>query len=522
MRGGLASVETERTGKGGWRHKVAVLGGVALYALLQAPASTEPAIANGDTRTLTFVNNHTHETGEFTYRANGYYDEAALEKINWFMRDWRTNEQIKMDPRLFDILWEVYRESSSVQPIDVLSAYRSPQTNSMLRRRSRLVAEHSQHMRGKAIDAHFIDVGPKPIRDIAMKMQEGGVGFYPIGSTPWIHVDSGTVRYWPRMNRGALARLFPDGRTVFIPSDGQPMERYADAKAMIESRGGEVQTASSSGGGLFNWLFGGARGGGADDEEEAGGARVMAGGRGGPPMVMAGVGRGGPALMVATAVKPEPASAPSPVPAPPPPSPPPVEAAATPTANDAEASDAKSAPADSPESAPAVVAAAPLPPRRPAALLASLDLAAPVPPRRPSELTIPATDRKAAFPNNDDLIATLIESNALPKAITKGVRSAPKTALALTETKMSGGGNADALARASALAPPPLPPVRRRIESEGKTIVEKEPPAPPVRPAKTMRPTAANPFGALVVDAFNSAPASGAAKSPAELRGTSP
>ena len=78
------------------------------------------------------------------------------------MRDWRLNEQIKMDPKLFDILWEVYRQSGSSQPIDVLSGYRSPQTNAMLRRRSRQVAEHSQHMQGKAIDAHFIDIGPGP------------------------------------------------------------------------------------------------------------------------------------------------------------------------------------------------------------------------------------------------------------------------------------------------------------------------------------------------------------------------
>src|SRR6202012_2817933 len=99
-------------------------------------------------------------------------------------RDWRSNEQIKMDPRLFDIIWDVYRQSGSGQPIDVLSGYRSPQTNAMLRRRSRQVAEHSQHMQGKAIDAHFIDVGPGAIRDIAMRMQAGGVGFYPTAKTP--------------------------------------------------------------------------------------------------------------------------------------------------------------------------------------------------------------------------------------------------------------------------------------------------------------------------------------------------
>ena len=250
-----------------------------LIAAWLAPSSTESAVANGDTRTVVFSNQHTNEQGSFTYMVNGVYDQSVLDKLNWFMRDWRLNEPTKMDPRLFDIIWEVYRESGSREPVDVLSGYRSPQTNAMLRRRSRQVAEHSQHMEGRAIDAHFVDVGPARIRDIAMRMQEGGVGFYPTGVT-WVHIDSGSVRYWPRMSREALTRLFPDGKTVFIPSDGQPMPGYELAKAEIEARGGETQTAS--GGGLFAWLFG-SRGGGADDAEESGGqeAVVQTSGRGG-------------------------------------------------------------------------------------------------------------------------------------------------------------------------------------------------------------------------------------------------
>src|SRR6202020_3368653 len=150
----------------------------------------------------------------------------------------------------------------------VLSAYRSPETNAMLRRRSRLVAEHSQHIQGKAMDAHFVDVSVDRIRDIAMRMQDGGVGFYPTGNTPWVHIDSGSVRYWPKMSRDALTRLFPDGKTVFIPADGQPMPGYEQARAEIEARGGDVQVARGGGiGGLFSWLFGG----GADDAGEAGG-----------------------------------------------------------------------------------------------------------------------------------------------------------------------------------------------------------------------------------------------------------
>ena len=253
-------------GRGGAAAQLAVAAAFTLAWLV--PNSTESAVANGDTRTISLSNQHTDESGSFTFMVNGVYDSGTLDKLNWFCRDWRLNEPTKMDPHLFDIIWEVYRKSGSSQPIDVLSGYRSPQTNAMLRRRSRQVAEHSQHMQGKAIDAHFLDVSTGRIRDIAMRAQEGGVGFYPTGNTPWVHIDSGSVRYWPKMSRDALTRLFPDGKTVFIPADGQPMPGYEQARAEIEARGGNVQVASGGGiGGLFSWLFGG----GADDAEESGG-----------------------------------------------------------------------------------------------------------------------------------------------------------------------------------------------------------------------------------------------------------
>ena len=257
---------SEGVGRGGAAAQLAVAAAFTLAWLV--PNSTELAVANGDTRTVILSDQHTNESGSFTFMVNGLYDQAVLDKLNWFCRDWRLNEPTKMDPHLFDIIWEVYRESGSTQPIDVLSGYRSPQTNAMLRRRSRQVAEHSQHMQGKAIDAHFLDVSTARIRDIAMRAQTGGVGFYPTGNTPWVHIDSGAVRYWPKMSRDALTRLFPDGKTVFIPADGQPMPGYEQARAEIEARGGNVQVASGGGiGGLFSWLFGG----GADDAEEFGG-----------------------------------------------------------------------------------------------------------------------------------------------------------------------------------------------------------------------------------------------------------
>jgi len=485
--------------------------GVAIYAFLHAPSSTQPAIADGDTRTLTFINNHTNESGSFTFRVNGRYDQDALDKLNWFMRDWRLNEQTKMDPHLFDILWEVYQQSGSSQPIDVLSGYRSPQTNAMLRRRSRLVASKSQHMQGKAIDAHFIDVGPARIRDVAMHMQEGGVGFYPIGSTPWVHIDSGTVRYWPRMSRSALARLFPDGKTVFIPADGKPMDGFAEAKAMIEARGGDVQTASS-GGGLLGWLFGGARGGGEDDAEDTGGAPILAaGGRGGPLVTMTG-GRGGASVPVVAAAAPT-----EPAPAPAESSPPPSSqpAATAPAPLDNVVADAKGSMAPAPAAdAGAAAVIAPLPPRKPLELLADLDIAAPLPPKRPLELAL-APPQNTGARSADDLIATLMERSGLPATDT------PKSALALVDPAPHRRGDADALARAAALAPPPLPPLRPRLGAEGVTRVGKTIPLPPARPAQPTRPSAANPFGSLV-DAFNAPAASTLSKSLSELRGSTP
>ena len=133
----------------------------AMLATL-APNALESAVANGDTRTLFLYHSHSKETIAATFRTGGHYDGQVLEKLNWFLRDWRTDGPTHMDPRLFDTLWEAYRSAGRNtgpdDPIVVVSAYRSPETNAMLRRRSSAVAEHSQHMLGKAMD--FDHAGP--------------------------------------------------------------------------------------------------------------------------------------------------------------------------------------------------------------------------------------------------------------------------------------------------------------------------------------------------------------------------
>ncbi len=162
-------------------------------------------------------NVHTNESATVTFKRNGYYDAEGIKQLSWLLRDWRRDEPTSMSPRLFDILWEVHQESGSSEPFHAVSGYRSPATNAMLRRSSRGVAEHSQHMLGKAMDSFLPDVGVERMREIAMRLQRGGVGYYPTAGSPFVHIDAGSVRAWPRMSRDQLARLFPDGRTVHVP-----------------------------------------------------------------------------------------------------------------------------------------------------------------------------------------------------------------------------------------------------------------------------------------------------------------
>jgi len=255
--------------------------GLATLGLIVSSNSLQTVVANGDTRAISFHHTHRDDDITVTFKRNGRYDQDGLNKLNYFLRDWRNDEQTRMDPQLFDILWEVTREVNTTEPIRIVSSYRSPQTNAMLRRRSRGVAKFSQHMLGKAIDFNIPGVSIEDLRVAGLRLQRGGVGFYP-GS--FVHVDVGSVRHWPRMTHDQLARVFPNGRTVHIPSDGQPLSGYALALADIEKRGsspsgmslaaarnsgaiGEVRVASAAKpkkGGILAKLFGFS----TDDEEE--------------------------------------------------------------------------------------------------------------------------------------------------------------------------------------------------------------------------------------------------------------
>ncbi len=258
--------------------KLFTVGVLSLAFAAALPVRTQNAIANGDTRTIYLYHVHTGESIAATFRVDGQYDRATLDKLNWFLRDWRTDAPTKMNPKLFDVIWESYRESGSREAIHILSAYRSPETNAMLRRRSRAVAEHSQHILGRAMDMHYTDVSMSKVREIAMRLQRGGVGYYPTSGTPFVHLDVGSVRAWPRMSYPELARLFPDGKTVHLPTNGQPLARYDEARAEIEARGdAPVMLASADtvrkSRGFFERLFG------IGDDDEDTGAVVLPRGR---------------------------------------------------------------------------------------------------------------------------------------------------------------------------------------------------------------------------------------------------
>jgi len=245
---------------------------LAIIAVSAGFAATPEASA--ETRSLKLYYLHTKEKAEIVFKRNGRYDQSGLNKLNRFLRDWRRNEPTKMDPQLFDLVWEVYNQVGARGYINVVSAYRSPATNDMLRRTRGGQAKKSQHMLGKAMDFYIPGVKLSTLRASAMKMQGGGVGYYPKSGSPFVHLDVAGVRAWPRMSRQELVSLFPDGKTLHLPPDGKPLPGYKTALADYKRRGGAIISSSSANsskdtkrsGGLLAALFGG---GDEDEEPEA-------------------------------------------------------------------------------------------------------------------------------------------------------------------------------------------------------------------------------------------------------------
>ena len=148
----------------------------------------------GEPRVLKFFHTHTGETLQVAYFRQGDYDSTALARLRAFLADWRNGEQHDLDPQLMDILWQIQQATGASGTWEVISAYRSRETNEMLRRRSKGVASKSQHLLGNAIDVRLRGLELETLRDTAKMLKMGGVGYY--AGSDFVHVDTGRVRYW--------------------------------------------------------------------------------------------------------------------------------------------------------------------------------------------------------------------------------------------------------------------------------------------------------------------------------------
>lgn len=163
-----------------------------IAVLCAAPLAT--AAVSGRRRSLSFYNTHTKERLAATYFKYGRYDRTALREINYLLRDHRSGTVHPIDPGLLDYVHDVMRMTGAAGEIEVVSGYRSPETNHLLRMRSRGVSTKSLHMYGKAIDLRVTDIDTRDLRDAAIELKRGGVGYY--AASDFVHMDVGRVRTW--------------------------------------------------------------------------------------------------------------------------------------------------------------------------------------------------------------------------------------------------------------------------------------------------------------------------------------
>jgi len=169
----------------------ATLGGVLMPSLGNVASA---ANFSSGARRLSFRNAHTGESFSGVYRVGRKYLPDAFKQINMVLRDFRTDQVYPMDPRIIDIIYSVHRMTGQSTPFEIISGYRSPKTNNMLRSTSNGVAKKSLHMEGRAIDLRMEGFSTKRIRDIAASLEAGGVGYY--SKSNFVHMDSGDVRTW--------------------------------------------------------------------------------------------------------------------------------------------------------------------------------------------------------------------------------------------------------------------------------------------------------------------------------------
>jgi uncharacterized protein YcbK (DUF882 family) len=170
---------------------------IGLTAAVATPSIASAALrpkAGPTLRRFWMSSIHTGDQIDTTYFKNGRYDKKALRDIRSFLRDWRTGEQYDMDLRAIDIWADTHRALGSDHPFQLISGYRSPKTNNMLRSNSSGVARKSFHMRGMAADLRLRDRSLQQIARAASNSGAGGIGLYP--GSDFVHVDTGPVRRW--------------------------------------------------------------------------------------------------------------------------------------------------------------------------------------------------------------------------------------------------------------------------------------------------------------------------------------
>lgn len=174
------------------RTALKMVSGASVSGLL-LPAKTALAI---NEKQLSFYHTHTRQGLDVTYARDGHYIDSALSDINRFLSDFRSHDSIAIDTDLLDLIYDIRQSLGSTGRYEVISAYRSPDTNEMLRTRrgDSGVAKKSQHLLGKAIDVRLDDVKLTKLRDAAIAMKRGGVGYYL--ESDFIHIDTGAVRRW--------------------------------------------------------------------------------------------------------------------------------------------------------------------------------------------------------------------------------------------------------------------------------------------------------------------------------------
>lgn len=169
--------------------------GTGFLASCLVPATGWSALLPDNShRSLAFFNTHTGERLSACYFNKGAYCPDALQQINHILRDHRTGDVESMDPLLMDLLFTVHRRLEAGSCFHIISGYRSPKTNSQLRKRSSGVAKFSFHMLGRAIDFRLPGYDTRKLRQVCLDLKLGGVGYY--SRSDFVHVDTGAIRTW--------------------------------------------------------------------------------------------------------------------------------------------------------------------------------------------------------------------------------------------------------------------------------------------------------------------------------------